>query len=157
MLLQGGKTIGYAESLTQIGADDARYGALNAVTLMRLDLAFAAFLRSVKKGEKESGFPRFKAYDRFSGFNFIHHGDGFRVYHGTELAKRQAENCPALVRCRSTARLQTGARIAFTNNQQAYQDSQPYCRREVVREKHDRLSQGDGRRSRRTNSLEGRS
>ena len=49
----------------------------NLVTLKRLDLAFGAFLRRVKVA-KEPGFPRFKSYDRFSGFGFKRHGDGFR-------------------------------------------------------------------------------
>lgn len=84
-----GKSIGFAaqcKSLTEIRADHPEYRALNAqsaqVTLKRLDLAFAAFFRRVKAGEKEPGFPRFKSYDRFSGFGFKHHGDGFRFTPG---------------------------------------------------------------------------
>ena len=84
-----GKSIGFAaqcKSLTEIRADHPEYRALNAqsaqVTLKRLDLAFAAFFRRVKEGAKEPGFPRFKSYDRFSGFGFKHHGDGFRFTAG---------------------------------------------------------------------------
>jgi putative transposase len=86
---RAGKTIGFAaqcKSLTEIRADNPEYRALNAqsaqVTLKRLDLAFAAFFRRVKEGEQEPGFPRFKSYDRFSGFGFKHHGDGFRFTPG---------------------------------------------------------------------------
>jgi len=84
-----GKTIGFAaqcRSLTEIRADDPEYRALNAqsaqVTLKRLDLAFGAFFRRVRKGEKHPGFPRFKSYDRFSGFGFSTHGNGFRFTPG---------------------------------------------------------------------------
>lgn len=84
-----GKTIGFAaqcKSLTEIRADHPEYRALNAqsaqVTLKRLDLAFAAFFRRVGEGADEPGFPRFKSYDRFSGFGFKHHGDGFRFTPG---------------------------------------------------------------------------
>jgi putative transposase len=83
-----GKSIGFAEqckSLTEIRRDNAEYRALNAqsaqVTLKRLDLAFAAFFRRVKEGKKP-GPPRFKPYDRFPGFGFKHHGDGFRFTPG---------------------------------------------------------------------------
>lgn len=86
---KAGKSIGYAaqcRSLTEIRAAAPAYCALNAqsaqVTLRRLDLAFHAFFRRVKAGEKEPGFPRFKSYDRFSGFGFKHHGDGFRFTPG---------------------------------------------------------------------------
>jgi putative transposase len=51
------------------------------VTLKRLDLAFAAFFRRVKEGKKP-GPPRFKPYNRFPGFGFKHHGDGFRFTPG---------------------------------------------------------------------------
>jgi putative transposase len=83
-----GKSIGYAaqcRSLTEIRAEHREYSALNAqsaqVTLRRLDLAFRAFFRRVKAGE-EPGFPRFKSYDRFPGFGFKHHGDGFKFEPG---------------------------------------------------------------------------
>jgi putative transposase len=84
-----GKSIGFAaqcKSLTEIRADHPEYRALNAqsaqVTLKRLDLAFAAFFRRVKEGGKKPGSPRFKSYDRFSGFGFKHDGDGFRFTPG---------------------------------------------------------------------------
>ena len=47
----------------------------------RVDLAFKAFFRRVKAGEKEPGFPRFKSFRRYdsftfkqSGFNLLDHG-----------------------------------------------------------------------------------
>jgi putative transposase len=86
---KAGKSIGFAaqcRSLTAIRAEHPEYRALNAqsaqVTLKRLALAFSAFFRRVKEGEKEPGFPRFKSYDRFSGFGFKHHGDGFKFEPG---------------------------------------------------------------------------
>lgn len=86
-----GKSISYVDqcrSLTEIRADHAEYAALNAqsaqVTLKRLDWAFGAFFRRVKQGAREPGFPRYKSYDRFPGFGFKHHGDGFSFFPGTE-------------------------------------------------------------------------
>src|SRR3954452_6078686 len=83
------KSVGYAEqcrSLTQVRREDPEYLGVNAqslqVTLKRLDLAFQAFFRRVKAGE-EPGFPRYKGRDRFPGFGFKSHGDGFRFAPGT--------------------------------------------------------------------------
>src|SRR4051794_23481919 len=78
------KSVGYAEqcrSLTQVRREDPEYLGVNAqslqVTLKRLDLAFRAFFRRVKAGEAP-GFPRYKGRDRWPGFGFKTHGDGFR-------------------------------------------------------------------------------
>jgi putative transposase len=80
--------IGFAaqcKSLTQIRREDPAYLKLNAqslqVTLKRLDLAFGHFFRRVKAGQKP-GFPRFKGKDRFPGFGFKSHGDGFKFEPG---------------------------------------------------------------------------
>ncbi len=66
-------------------ADDEIYRVLNAqssqVTLKRLDLAFQAFFRRVKSGG-EPGFPRFTSFERFSGWGYKNHGDGFRLTPG---------------------------------------------------------------------------
>jgi putative transposase len=51
------------------------------VTLKRLDLAFQAFFRRVKKGEKP-GFPRFKSLQRYPGWGYKTHGDGWRLFPG---------------------------------------------------------------------------
>src|SRR3954463_7559922 len=84
----GRVSIGFAaqcKSLTQIRRDDPAYLGLNAqslqVTLKRLDLAFGHFFRRVKAGETP-GFPRFKGRDRFPGFGFKSHGDGFKFEPG---------------------------------------------------------------------------
>ena len=49
------------------------------VTAKRVDLAFQAFFRRVKEGE-EPGYPRFKSPDRFSGWGYKTHGDGWRLF-----------------------------------------------------------------------------
>ena len=49
------------------------------VTLKRLDLAYQAFFRRVKLGEAP-GFPRFKPIERFSGWGYKTHGDGWRLH-----------------------------------------------------------------------------
>ncbi|MFI4937286.1 MAG: RNA-guided endonuclease InsQ/TnpB family protein [Candidatus Berkiellales bacterium] len=68
--------------LTQWRKEDAALEEVNAqsaqVTLKRLALAFDGFFRRVKNGETP-GFPRFKAYRRFSGWGYKTHGDGFRL------------------------------------------------------------------------------
>src|SRR5450631_3045370 len=77
--------------LTELRAADESYAAINAqssqVTLKRLDLAFAAFFRRVKTGQTP-GFPRFKAFDRFSGWGYKSHGDGFRFTPGNGTVSR---------------------------------------------------------------------
>ena len=83
-----GKSLGYVAQcadLTDLRAEDQTSAGLNAqssqVTLKRLDLAYQAFFRRVKSGE-EPGFPRFKSFDRFSGWGYKHQGDGFRFTPG---------------------------------------------------------------------------
>lgn len=49
--------------------------------LKRLDLAFAAFFRRLKAGQAP-GFPRFKSADRFRGWGYKEHGNGFRLEPG---------------------------------------------------------------------------
>jgi putative transposase len=69
--------------LTKLRAECPEYEALNAqscqVTLKRLDLAFQHFFRRIKEGAKQPGFPRFKSANRFKGFGYKSHGDGFKV------------------------------------------------------------------------------
>jgi putative transposase len=71
--------------LTELRAADQTYAGLNAqssqVTIKRLDLAYQVFFRRVKSGQKP-GFPRFKSFDRFSGWGYKTHGDGFRFTAG---------------------------------------------------------------------------
>ena len=82
------KSISLAEqcrNLTELRADFPEYAGLNAqsaqVTLKRLDLAFKAFFRRIKKSAAP-GFPRFKSFDRFPGWGYKTHGDGFRFTPG---------------------------------------------------------------------------
>lgn len=81
---RAGLSIGFGDqckSLTRLRAEQPAYAGLNAqslqVTLKRLDEAFGHFFRRVKEGGTP-GFPRFKSRNRFSGFGFKSHGDGFR-------------------------------------------------------------------------------
>jgi putative transposase len=46
--------------------------------LKRLDLAFQAFFRRLREGQTP-GFPRFRSADRFRGWAYKEHGNGFRV------------------------------------------------------------------------------
>jgi putative transposase len=80
--------IGYheqAKSLTVIRREFPEYAAINAQsqqnTLKRLDRAFVAFFRRCKAGEKP-GFPRFKSRDRYPGWGYTTHGNGFCFTHG---------------------------------------------------------------------------
>ena len=75
-----------AASLTQIRKDDPAYRSLNChslqQTLRRLDRAFKAFFARFKKGVAGVGFPRFKALDRYPGWSYDTHGDGFKFAPG---------------------------------------------------------------------------
>lgn len=53
--------------------------------LKRLHLAFEAFFRRVQGGEKEPGYPRFKGRNRFSGWGYKEHGNGFRMLQGPAM------------------------------------------------------------------------
>jgi putative transposase len=86
-----GKSIGFYDQcseLTDLRREIPDYASINAqscqVTLKRLDLAFGAFFRRVKSGDKKAGFPRFKAYDRYSGFGYKTHGDGWKLLSGNQ-------------------------------------------------------------------------
>lgn len=46
--------------------------------IKRLDLAFQHFFRRLKLGDTP-GFPRYKSKDRFSGFGYKEHGNGWRL------------------------------------------------------------------------------
>lgn len=54
--------------------------------IKRLDLAFQHFFRRVKAGQKP-GFPRFKSKDRFSGFGYKEHGNGWRLEPGAKVVR----------------------------------------------------------------------
>lgn len=71
-----------AHDLTQLRAEFPEYAALNAqseqVTLKRLERAFKAFFQRVKEGKEKPGFPRFKSFDRYKGWGYAAHGDGWK-------------------------------------------------------------------------------
>jgi putative transposase len=71
-----------AHGLTQLRAEFPEYAALNAqseqVTLKRLERAFKAFFGRVKEGKEKPGFPRFKSFDRYKGWGYASHGDGWK-------------------------------------------------------------------------------
>ena len=48
------------------------------VVLKRLDLAFDGFFRRLRAGQYP-GFPRFRSADRFRGWGYKEHGNGFKV------------------------------------------------------------------------------
>ena len=84
-----GKSIGFHDQcseLTELRRELSEYASLNAqscqVTLKRLDLAFQGFFRRIRSGDKKVGFPRFKSYDRYSGFGYKTHGDGWKLVSG---------------------------------------------------------------------------
>ncbi len=73
------------KSVTLIRSDDPDYRQINAqslqVTLKRVDEAFGHFFRRAKQGRKP-GFPRFKSRDRFSGWGYKAHSDGWKLFPG---------------------------------------------------------------------------
>ena len=78
-----GLTLGAQEkSVTEIRALLPEYAELHThacqVVLKRLQRAYENFWRRVREGAKEPGFPRFKSKDRWPGFGYKEHGNGFR-------------------------------------------------------------------------------
>jgi putative transposase len=53
-------------------------------TLKRVDRAFKAFFRRVQAGQ-EPGYPRFKSRQRFTGWTYPTHGDGWRLLPRQEM------------------------------------------------------------------------
>jgi putative transposase len=84
---QLGRSVSFQDQCKELRGlrEYAEYSCLNAqscqVTLKRLDLAFAGFFRRVARGETP-GFPRFKARERFKGWGYKSHGDGFKLLPG---------------------------------------------------------------------------
>ena len=74
------------KELTELRNQLPEYAELNAqseqVTLKRLDRAYQNFFDRVKKGDK-AGFPRFKSRERFKGWGYKSHGDGWRFFVGS--------------------------------------------------------------------------
>jgi putative transposase len=55
----------------------------------RLDRAYQNFFRRVKKKETPAGFPRFKSLDRYHGWGYPTHGDGWKLLAGKGFAPGQ--------------------------------------------------------------------
>jgi len=86
------KSLSYADQCKQITLlrnEIEEFEKINAQSLQetakRLDKAYKSFFTRVKEG-KTPGFPRFKSYDRFTGFGYKTHGDGWRI--NTSNAKK---------------------------------------------------------------------
>lgn len=82
------RTVGYAEQCRWFSSqkpNNEYFQKLNRgsaeATLRHLDLAFKAFFRRVKSGEKP-GYPRFKSRDRFSRIPFRFECGGVRIFNG---------------------------------------------------------------------------
>lgn len=60
------------KSLSELNAQSMQ------VTAKRVALAFEAFFRRVKNGQTP-GYPRFKAFERFSGWGYKTYGDGWKL------------------------------------------------------------------------------
>ncbi len=77
------------KEITTLRGEFDEYKSLNAqslqVTIKRLDLAYKNFFRRVKKSEKSAGFPRFKSFDRYTGWGYKTHGDGWRLHAGEDM------------------------------------------------------------------------
>ncbi|MFN8760476.1 MAG: RNA-guided endonuclease InsQ/TnpB family protein [Tagaea sp.] len=123
------KSVSYvdqAASLTQIRKDDPAYRGLNChslqQTLRRLDRAFKAFFARVKKNAAGAGFPRFKSLDRYPGWSYDTHGDGFKFASGenghngklylqgigTLKARGRSRNRPTRILCADICRTGDG-------------------------------------------------
>jgi len=70
-----------ASSLSAVNAQSLQ------VTAKRVDLAFKAFFRRVKQGETP-GYPRFKAAQRYPGWGYKTHGDGWKLHEGDKSNHR---------------------------------------------------------------------
>ncbi len=80
------QSLDFADQYKELAAWRKQCGALAAVnaqslqvTLKHLDLAYTAFFRRVKAG-KTAGFLRLKAVERFSGWGYKTHDDGWRLH-----------------------------------------------------------------------------
>ena len=80
--------------------------------MKRLDLAFSAFFRRVKAGETP-GFPRFKPVQRFPGWGYKTHGDGWRLHAGVGTKHGHVRlSGVGMVKLRGQARTEGDAKTA---------------------------------------------
>lgn len=83
-----GKSISYVEQcleLTDLRRSEEDYGGMSCsasqATLKKLDKAFQSFFQRAKKGMgRQSGFPRFKSFDRFSGWEYRQNLSGWKLH-----------------------------------------------------------------------------
>jgi putative transposase len=100
---------GQCKDLTQWRKQCESLAGVNAqslqVTLKRLDLAYQAFFRRIKAGVGEPGFPRFKPIQRFTGWGYKTHGDGWRLHAGEKMKHGHIRlSGVGMVKLRGTAR-----------------------------------------------------
>ena len=85
-----GDFYGQRKQLKDVRSELAEYAALSQksleLTFQRLDRAYKNFFRRLREGKtaRELGFPRFKSLDRFPGFGFRAHGNGWQFTPGSE-------------------------------------------------------------------------
>ena len=103
-----------AKDLTQLRAEFSEYKALNAqseqVTLKRLDRAFDNFFQRVREGKAKAGFPRFKAFERFKGWGYAAHGDGWKFLPGEKYVN-------GTIRISGVGQLQARGRARFVDEE----------------------------------------
>lgn len=72
-----------ANQIKEVRDTNPEYALLNYSAtqdiLRRLDKAFKAFFRRVKRGDDEPGYPRFKGRNRFDSITFPTYGDGIKL------------------------------------------------------------------------------
>lgn len=72
-----------SRQLTEIRTADpdayAVHSGVSADVLRRLDKAMRTFFRRCKSGEKQPGFPRYRAYARYNSLTFPRMRDGFKI------------------------------------------------------------------------------
>ena len=115
-----GKSISYADqckSLTLIRQSLPEWTFANCssqqMTLRKLDKAFQAFFRRIKAGETP-GYPRFKSLQRYPGFSFKGHGDGWRFTPGADWKHGSLRiGGVGHIRCRGRAR--QGGRVCASD------------------------------------------
>ena len=98
--------------LKDLRAEFPEYKALPykscAITFQRLDRAYQNFFRRVREGKsgRELGFPRFKSVDRFPGFGFEKHGNGWRFSPGNDWkhGRLRIKGIEGTIKCRGRAR-----------------------------------------------------
>ena len=115
-----GKSITYADqckSLTTIRQSMPEWTFANCssqqMTLRKLDKAFKAFFRRIKAGEAP-GYPRYKSLQRYPGFSFKSHGDGWKFTPGADWKHGSLRiGGIGYIRCRGRAR--QGGRICASD------------------------------------------